>query len=420
MNKLSTVALSAFVAGISPVSAAPLAVLSPGLPGGAAVNQVDPTQAAVGIGVLGGCSVRLSGDGGKTWIPAALPQPDGSLPRTYCGEGAPAVLYSADGGRLYAAYAYKYEDPASGQAISSVLISTSVDRGITWSAPVTVVPETGIDLGYGTTELHDIRIAAAPDSSWMYVLETQPSYFGNVIHLVASPDQGASWPGGGVQIAYGDALNFEVLSDRSALAAGAHGVVLVSYGWSDLSGPGSQQWSFVKVARSTDNGATFAATSVGNYSSRNSISLSNPDIKIGPGGTAHVVYDRGRNGVFYNYSYPPYTRWIAFPIGSGVPGSKVSSPRITVGQCGQSGVLSATWLETTGYQTVQQATKLAYTYKVAKNGYRWSLPLKADVPAFLNYLAGVGGNALVVVGGGDTDAATTTDDGTASSGISCR
>ena len=399
MNNLSTVALSALVAGIAPVvSAAPLTVVSTGIPGGATVEEVNPTRAAIGIGVVGGCSVRLSFDSGKTWVPVALPppQPTFGTPRSYCSQSAPAVLYSADGTLLFAAYAYSYYDEVNGYNVSGSLFSVSADHGITWSYPAAITPEVDI-----------------------YVSETTPGYFGQKLMVSSSPG-GQSWTT--TAIAESDGESGTVQGAGSSITAGTSGVVLVAYGTVGFStGPQRISIGAVKVARSFDNGATFLGPKIDHYTlaigstiDRNPRGwLSNPDIKIGPQGMAHIVYDRTRNGVFYKYSMPPYTRWTTFPIGAGPIGSRVSEPRITAGWCGPAGVLSATWLE--AIET--QPTRIAYTYKIAKNGYRWTPPLKADAPANMNYLAGSNGNALIVVGGGLTPV---TEGGTASSGLPCR
>lgn len=65
---------------------------------GAAFNPVDPKRLVVGIGSGTGCYVKASANGGRTWG-AIVQVPVGD----YCNE-APALAYTADGGRLYAAH----------------------------------------------------------------------------------------------------------------------------------------------------------------------------------------------------------------------------------------------------------------------------------------------------------------------------
>lgn len=432
MNRLSTVLLSALVSGITPTatSAAALATIATGLAGGAAVNPVDTAQAAVGIGGpgAGGCSVRLSADGGNTWAPALLPEPQvlGAPMRSYCANTAPAVVYSADGLRLYAAYPYQSFDQATGEYNSGVLASSSADRGATWSAPAAALPENWLGgpidpESPGGSEVHNVSIAAAPDSPWVYVSSTIPTYTGNVLAVSSSPD-GYSWTT--TSPAYGDGYFGFVMNEKSSIAAGTSGSVLVAYGVVQIS-PTHQLLGEIKVARSIDNGATFVGSGglwsppAGAIVDRNPGGwASNPDIKIGPGKTAHLVYDRTRNGVFYKYSLPPYVKWTLIPIGAAPIGWQASFPRVATGTCGSATVLSATWLEGAS----GQPSKLAYTYKVAKNGFRWAPPVRANVPYVLdNFLAEVGGNALIELASWTNGQQTpATLSGTASSGVVCR
>jgi hypothetical protein len=413
MRKLSKIIINVLAASTALSTAAYAAAptqLSYGIPGGAAasINQV-----AVGIGVAG-CLVKLSADGGKTWAATGvLPQPQtpGAPLKFYCATSAPAVTYSVDGTRLYAVYTYKYVTSnyyGGTDNITGALVSTSIDYGVTWSAPVAAIPDSVIDPDSNDgLELHDLRLAAAPDSPWVYLVATLPSYFGEALMSAASPDQGVSWISHLV-----DGPSDTVISDKSSLTAGPGGIVLVAYGKKEFNVQKQNPWAYIKVARSGDNGASFTYSDVDQYNPNPGSAVlppSHPDIRIASLGTAHIVYDRGGRGVFYKYSLPPYTTWNRFPVQINFAPATISSPQVATGACGSVNILHATWLE--------NGTKIGYSHKIANNGSRWSFPLKAaTAPVNINYLAGVKGQALVVEGSVANDM---TYEGIASSGVNC-
>jgi hypothetical protein len=110
----------------------------------------------------------------------------------------------------------------------------------------------------------------------------------------------------------------------------------------------------VQVARSANHGASFLYGTADQYSTADPndgmLVLREPDIEIGPLGTAHLVYAMGYNpgsAVLYKYSFPPYSTWSAesVQLDDSAPQASLGLPRLAVGACGQTSVLHATWAE---------------------------------------------------------------------------
>lgn len=355
-----------------------------------AVNPADPRRLVVGIGFPGDykCYVKRSADGGKTWgalVP--LPRAAGSG-TSYCAGPPPAVTYSADGSRLYAAYTYL--KPVSSSLTFAVAVGVSLDEGATWSAKSAFsVGSVSDDWGFV-----DLRLVAQPDGSRLYMVENFRGVHGRFVYFASSPDQGLSWaPIKLIAVAFPD--EGTDLHDV-ALAAGRRGNVLIAYGWSEV----SSSFDFtLQVARSADYGASFLYGTAERYSSSvddGSLELSQPDIKIGQLGTAHLVYDKGSNAILYKYSLPPYNTWSAAParLDDEISAAELSEPRLAVGACGQASVLHATWV-----QNRTGTGNILYTRKVAQTGSAWSDPLKVGKSNYRlggNELAGVGAKAFSI------------------------
>jgi hypothetical protein len=153
------------------------------------------------------------------------------------------------------------------------------------------------------------------------------------------------------------------------------------------------------VARSADHGASFL---YGVADQSNDLSLRDPDIKIGPSGTAHLVYAKGSNpgsAVLYKYSYAPYGNWSAEPVrlDNSVPEANVATPQLAVGACGRASILHATWAD-----LLNGASKVFYTRKIAQRGYAWSEPLKVGElknGIYTNGLAAAGPKAFSIFSG---------------------
>lgn len=126
----------------------------------------------------------------------------------------------------------------------------------------------------------------------------------------------------------------------------------------------------MQVARSADHGASFL---YGSADQSESLVFGDPDIKIGPFGTAHLVYAKGSNpgrAILYKYSYAPYRSWNVEPVrlDDELAPTNVGAPRLAVGACGKASVLHATWHGS--------PSEILYARKVAQPGYAWSEPLK--------------------------------------------
>jgi hypothetical protein len=185
-----------------------------------------------------------------------------------------------------------------------------------------------------------------------------------------------------------------------ALAAGRGGNVLVAYGWTDENVHPNYT---VQVARSADRGASFT---YGIADQSDDFGFSDPDIKIGPSGTAHLVYEEQHNpgtAILYKFSLPPYSTWSAAPVrlDDNVPQANLGAPQLAVGTCGQASVLHATWLES--LEVSDFPSKVLYTRKVARPGSAWSEPLKVGTlknGIYTNGLAAAGPKAFSVSLGG--------------------
>lgn len=362
--------------------------------GQATFSPVDSKRLIVGIGSTAGnsrCLIKASANGGKTWASVQLPQPQprpGGATRRYCSASAPAVTYSPDGRRLYAAYAYSdYSDVNTGIPLSGVVVSISTNNGTTWSAPKVALPEVSVD-SQSVDQYHDTRLTVSPDSKWVYVAAILPGYFGDGIIFGRSSDYGATWAA--KMITYGDSIDGTAVGDRAGLAAGRDGVVLISYSYF-IYGDAASTYS-VHLANSSDHGASFMdiIADQHNVGDDNSGELDRPDVKIAPLGIAHLVYAKGRNSILYKYSAPPYKNWSAMPVrlDGNVAQVALTDPYVAIGACGQASVLSVIWMERRN-----NAGRVLYTRKVAKNGYAWSRPLK--VGASSNQL---NGDALAAAG----------------------
>jgi hypothetical protein len=313
-------------------------------------------------------------------------------------ESWPAVTYAAGGARLYAAYLYMKTD----SCLTGVAFSVSTNQGATWSAPTKVFEEvSACDSFFASGEgYNDVRVAAAPDEPWVYVAAQYFHYHDLVIVLGSSGDQGSSWTSTGVAHIFSDGPQYY---RGFALAAARKGNVLVAFGY-QAGDAGYDATYRVYVRRASDHGASVDPGLVIADQSDSSL-LSDPDIEIGPSGTAHLVYAKGYNpgtAVLYKFSLAPYSTWSAAPVrlDDNVAQANLGAPQLAVGACGQASVLHATWLQSLAVSDFP--SKVLYTRKVARPGYAWSDPLKVGTlkhGIYTNGLAAAGPKAFSVFSG---------------------
>ncbi len=250
-----------------------------------------------------------------------------------------------------------------------------------------------------------MRLAAASDGGRLYVAafwtdwdwESGDGF--RELNFSSSANHGSGWTPGKT-IAWGD-ISMRTELSGLALAAGRGGNVLVAYAVGYYLDTGYSY--FVEVARSADHGASFL---YGIADQGEGYGDSDPDIRIGPFGTAHLVYAKELNpgrAILYKYSFPPYGSWSAAPVrlDDDVAQAYVGAPRLALGACGQASILHATWREDLDLGDYSPS-EILYTRKVAQPGYTWSEPLKIgdlNDRIYKNGLAAAGPKAFSVFAG---------------------
>lgn len=337
--------------------------------GGGSANQMATDPANPNHLVIGGsrlvwsegrqinqCAVYTSADGGETWSLAAEPSEC-----TY----QVAVTYARSGGVIYAVYGNSSGEPG-------INFSSSIDQGVTWSAPTIVASPLG-----RWTSVGSVRLAEGPDGSvYASFSVSEPSPSGSYcdgLYVSASTNEGASWS---------DARHVESRCwengegfGRYSVAAGGEGTIIIAYvldSWQ----PGHAELEHdytLQIAKSSDYGASFAYGTIDRFSSNGFAGLSDPLITIAPRGLARLVYVKEEAAILYKKSPPPYDNWRAKPVrlNPKMPGESVGSPRLAVGVCGNTNILHAAW----------RGSATFYTRKIALPGYRWSRPLQIS-PGF--------------------------------------
>ena len=218
-----------------------------------------------------GCGVSRSLNGGQTWsthsfIPGITPwDNDGN---TYTGNGPydfagdPAVTFAADGTAYFACYGYKYANAAAPKGGVALFVSKSTDGGLTWGAPHKLATFTGNGNGYGVNKGsngnfpdHDAIAAdiwsASPYNGSIYIAQAQFHGLNKAPITLWYSRDGTTWSSmvtvsSGSQYANQDAIPF----------VGPDGSVYVSFD----SYHGTNGAAQVRVAKSTDGGASFGAS----------------------------------------------------------------------------------------------------------------------------------------------------------------
>ena len=341
------------------------------------------------------CWVRVSTNAGQTWAAAKkLPMPAGN---PYCDRSA--LIWAADGSRVYAAYSYWNRD-ADG---AGVAITSSTDRGVTWSPPKVIVNFTDMNAIGASIQL--ATPLTASDARWLYILIGETTYFSDPAnrYFARSGDRGQTWTLPRIMLGWNGTEG--PANATFGFAGGPGGEILISYGYVVCDSPSCLNDAHdVRVSHSSDRGSTFQEHIVAIPNAVGSTAAA-----FGAGGTAHIIYtpwyeDDPTFGPYYVYSTKaPYTSWSnPIALNARSPTLYVDSPALTVSVCrGGLSVLHAAWLEHIGsgnYDTF-------YARKVARTGEEWSPKLRLSrATSITNYAstaaiaAGDGARAVALWG----------------------
>lgn len=223
-----------------------------------AVDPSDPERilaAALASGGPGGPRAMdytfRSGDGGRSWTPTPVPNPDDRV------QGDDVVAFSADGPAHHAYISFVgIREERPGRAVNGIFVRTSRDGGRSWEAPVPVVdhlntvepfedkPWIGVDDAEGS-----------PHRGHLYVAWTRFDVYGSEnpndstrIWFARSVDGGRSFePGFRISDRSGNAVDSDDTVEGAVPAVGPEGRVYVAW-----AGPRG-----IVFDRSTDGGYTF-------------------------------------------------------------------------------------------------------------------------------------------------------------------
>ena len=287
------------------------------------------------------CVVYTSSDGGQTWTePQPMPMLSDTSDCQY-----PVIAYAPDGSRVYYAYTDIKATVESTELTFTrtsdwdILVSTSEDNGVTWSAPVvaldgapsfSIYEETAgeyVEFQDGFDYVHPwISTPVDPaESDWVYVTATlnerlAEDYGDPLIMFASSSDGGTTW-GEPVMMDEGHReFTTTILVDDSRPAGGLGGDVLVAWYYVGLAFNTVE----IRTRYSSDHGATWneiviaaADTYLITFAARDP----NPDVEIDGQGGAHIVYtndpgqdqENGENGDirYIESNAAPYLDWSA-------------------------------------------------------------------------------------------------------------
>ena len=341
-----------------------------------AANPINGNVFLAAYAVGGSCWVRTSTNAGKTWgVAKKLPMAG----KPNCDEAV--VTWAPDGSRVYAAYTYRI--PEQGDKETGALVSSSTDRGLTWSTP-------RIAAKYGPYDYLSSPQLSTPltagDARWVYLL-VRHSEGGSTadFDFVRSGDRGQTWSAPYFLWGY-DSWNGAM---SPSIAGGRRGEVLVAWSWFDCLDFDHPCKNAIDVERSSNHGAAFqqTITAVPDTYGESSVAF-------GAGGMAHLVYSDYR-GIYYVYSTKaPYTTWSApVRLNDDLSASLYYPPALAVSACGSgASVLHAVWLDD---RAGSETYKVYYTRKVAKTGERWSANLPVSAVSRYNYSLAAGRGTAV-------------------------
>ena len=190
--------------------------------------------------------------------------------------------------------------------------------------------------------------------------------------------------------------NFDYMAGGAtgySVAGGLGGELLVTWDYYDYTGI-----ERIIARRSGNFGRTFDSPVVAAEEVHRT--THDPDVKVGSGGVAYIVYAAydsatAQSSIRYIYSNgAPYKAWAA-PVTLSGPGRLSYTPALAVENCGRANLLHVTWLD--------DRMNVSYTRKITGSGYAWSKTIRisnasspvSDQPAFSDLAAG-GGNAFAI------------------------
>lgn len=179
-----------------------------------------------------------SPDGGNTWIQGFLPGITKFQGGTYDRVSDAAVAYDARH-NVWLVATLPIAAPAGGRIIGSgVLVSRSLDGGLTWHNPVTVVAQGGLDKSWIVCDNHP----SSPYYGNCYV-EYDDNSNGNLLQMSTSTDGGLTWGAPRATANNASGLGGQPLVQQSGRvvvpAMDAFGASILSFTSSD----GGQSWS---------------------------------------------------------------------------------------------------------------------------------------------------------------------------------
>jgi hypothetical protein len=290
----------------------------------------------------------------------------------------PVVTYAANGARAYAVYGGSDED--------GLLFSASGDNGATWSAPVTIPPPPDSLVGGGSAQLFGQRLATplqAAHARYVYLAANAyvgESFFG--LLFTRSADQGATWAPWVLVSTLSVFLT--PFNSGMSVAGGLDGHVLLAWDEASDDPPGSGARLKIRIIQSANFGADWSPPMV---AAREALSSrGSPDVKIGRGGAAHLVYARTRPGSgdpaltdirYVTSGGVPYGAWSHPVTLSGADAVRVHDPVIAAEPCGSNSVLHVIWNDGRRHAELRD---IFYTRKRTTVGAIWSPNIRVSGP----------------------------------------
>lgn len=331
-----------------------------------AVSQQDST---------GTCLVHFSLNHGETWSDKKnLPLTSG--PNTYCYD--PVVRYSPSSAKVYASYLEMKWDPYMGNYKYSVLVSTSITNGATWTAPVYALEGSPGYINYDSPRL-DVHTFWPGVAALVYVTATKYHSGGTDIVFTRSTNAGLSW---NAPLSLATTTGNPMIQGSRPIGGKATTVANgnVTVCWYNSGTDGGYYGDFsIRCRNSKNSGASFGsevtAFDTSNYDASWGATLFEtpyylgpnsqygsfwesmfPSIITTPDGVLHMVFtasvvdsssspSSSENGnIYYVKSSFPYTRWSrAMQLNDDGYGMAQGMPTITAKRTTGGSILTAFW-----------------------------------------------------------------------------